>query len=331
MTDQAVKWGILGFARIAKLSVIPAIMKSANSELYALASTDADKRRECGELFQCPNLYSSYEELLDDPQLQAVYVPLPNSLHKEWAIQALRKGKHVLCEKPIALNAADCLEMMQAAEQNGVLLMEAFMYRYTDRIHKLKEILDSGEIGDVRYIHSTFRFLLDRPNTIKMRPELGGGSLYDVGSYPVNFLGMVMNELPESCAAECVVENGVDTMFSAVLKYRSGVIATIGSGFNAFGQMGSEIIGTKGRIEIPDTFLGTSGAITVVTSLGSRQIATAESDRYALEVADFADAILHKRRPLIGLDESYLNMQVIDMLLSSMKTGSGHLEVIKRS
>lgn len=318
MTSQ-VKWGILGYARIAKLSVIPAIMKSANSQFYALASGDPAKRKEAEELFSCPKTYSSYDELLDDPEVQAVYIPLPNSMHKEWAIKSMQKGKHVLCEKPIALNAAECREMIEAARDNAVLLMEAFMYRYTDRVRRIKEVLDSGEIGRLRYIQSTFRFPLNRSNTIKERAELGGGSLYDVGSYPVNFLGMITGQLPDSCVSQSVVENGVDTIFSAVLKYPDGVIATINSGFNAFNQMNSEIVGSKGRIDIPDTFLGTEGSLTVVTETGSRQIAIAESDRYALEVTDFADAILERRQPQLRLEESLRNMQVLDMLFASMR------------
>ncbi|WP_028552723.1 Gfo/Idh/MocA family protein [Paenibacillus sp. UNC451MF] len=315
---QTIKWGVLGYARIAKNSVIPAIIKSDNSTLYAVATGSQEKQQECRELFQCPHLYSQYDELLDDPEIQAVYVPLPNSLHKEWAIKAMEKGKHVLCEKPIALNASECEEMIRIAEKNGVLLMEAFMYRYTDRTKKVKAIVESGEIGEVRYIQSTFRFLLDRPNTIKVQPELGGGSLYDVGSYPVNFVGMIMNQVPESCVSECVKENGVDVMFSALLKYSNGAIASISCGFNAFNQMNSEIVGTKGRIEVPDTFLGTEGSIRVITTEGIRQVQTQESDRYTLEVSDFADAILNNRQPLIGLEETHRNMQVIDLLIKSM-------------
>ncbi|MEI7027776.1 Gfo/Idh/MocA family protein [Paenibacillus sp. y28] len=316
-----IKWGVLGYARIAKTSVLPAIAAAHNSELRAVASSDPEKRKECQALFGCPVVYSGYDELLEDAEVQAVYIPLPNSMHKEWALKAIRKGKHVLCEKPIALDAADALEMIQAAQENKVLLMEAFMYRYTDRIRQVKAVLDSGEIGEVRYIQSTFRFLLNRPNTIKVQPGLGGGSLYDVGVYPVNFVGMVMNgQLPESCVSESVMENGVDMMFSALLKYPGGVVASINSGFNAFAQMNSEIIGTKGRIEVPDTFQGSEGAITVVTEAGSRQVAVQESDRYTLEVADFADAIIAGRQPLFTLEETHRNMQVLDMLFASMKS-----------
>ncbi|HJV46648.1 MAG TPA: Gfo/Idh/MocA family oxidoreductase [Bacillota bacterium] len=316
--QKKVKWGIIGYARIAKNEVIPAILRTEDAQLYAIASEDLNKREECQKSYSGVKVYNQYEELLDDTEIDAVYLPLPNSLHKEWAIKAMKRGKHVLCEKPIALNAADCLEMIQVAQAEGIMLMEAFMYRYTDRIQKVCEILASKEIGSVKFIHSTFRFLLNRPNTIKVRSELGGGSLYDVGCYPVNFAGMITNEIPESCQSECVVENGVDIIFSAVLKYPSGIMASINCGFNAFNQMSSEIVGTKGRIEISDTFLGTKGIITIVTDEGSRQVVVDDSDRYALEVADFTNSILQKQRPYLSLDESYRNMQVMDMLFQSI-------------
>ena len=320
--NSKVKWGVLGYARIARTSVIPAINRTDNSEFYALASRDRSKLEECRSQFNCSKLYDTYEGLLDDPQVQAVYIPLPNSLHKEWAVKAMDRGKHVLCEKPLALTAAECEEMTAAAAKNRVLLMEAFMYRYTERIKKVREILAGGAIGPVRYINSTFRFFLDRPNTIKVQPKLGGGSLYDVGCYPVNFVGMVTGSLPISYSAEFTLEDGVDVIFSAVLRYADGVVATINSGFNAFPEMRSEVIGTKGRIEIPDTFLGDAGYINVITKDGTRQIPVAESDRYGLEVADFAAAVLEGRTPMLGLDESIRNIKLVEGLMELVRNKS---------
>lgn len=316
---RQIKWGVLGYARIAKMWVIPAILQSANSELYAVASSDPSKQKECKELFPCERVYSTYMELLEDPQIQAIYIPLPNSMHREWAIKAMQKGKHVLCEKPIALTASECLEMIQTAEEHNVLLMEAFMYRFTDRMQKVNEILDSGILGDVKYIQSTFRFLLNRPNTIKMKPQLGGGSLYDVGCYPINFVGMITKQIPESVVTKYIKQDSVDVMFSAVLKYADGVLATINCGFNAFDQMHSEIVGTKGRLEIPETFLGNPGAIQLVTETERRQIGVDESDRYALEITHFSESILQQRKPFLSLQESYQNMQVLDLLHETVK------------
>ncbi|MCX7711344.1 MAG: Gfo/Idh/MocA family oxidoreductase [Clostridia bacterium] len=313
--NKKVKWGVLGYARIAKEHVIPAIMKSANSEFYAVASRDEEKLKSCREQFGCEKTYKSYEELLDDPEVDAVYIPLPNGLHKEWTIKAAQKGKHILCEKPIALNTDECLEMIRACEDNKVKLMEAFMYRYTKRTQKVWEILESGMIGDIKYINSSFRFHLTRYPDVRLEPGLGGGSLYDVGCYPINFIGMVTGQTPSSMSAECVLNNGVDVIFSAVLKYDSGIIATINCGFNAFLRVFSEVVGTKGVMEIPDTFFDNAGIITVNTAEGKKEIEVEASERYVLEVEDFADAVLHDRKPLFSLDETVRNMKIIDSLL----------------
>lgn len=316
--SQTIRWGVLGFARIAKLNVLPAIERTEGSVLYAVASGDEAKRREIGESYPNARVYADYESLLRDPDIDAVYVPLPNSLHREWAIRAMQAGKHVLCEKPLALTAEEGLEMIRESKRCGVHLMEAFMYRYSDRIAQVRAVLHSGEIGDVRYIQSTFRFLLNRPGTIKMQPELGGGSLYDVGCYPLNFVGMVTGALPESCVVQHVDEGGVDVLLSAVLQYPGGIVASINCGFNAYNQMNSEIVGTRGRIDIPDTFAGTAGEIVVTTEAGARRIEAAESDRYALEVADFAEAVRTGRKPMVLLEETYRNMQALDVVRRAM-------------
>src|SRR5699024_2540334 len=302
--NKKIKWGILGFARIARLFTIPAILESSNSEFYAIASRSQYKLRQCKEKFGCEKAYLDYAKLLDDPEIDAVYIPLPNSLHKEWVVKAAEKGKHVLCEKPIALSAHEAIEMKEACEKHNVKLMEAFMYRYTDRTKKLQKILDSGVIGHVKYINSTFRFFLDRESTIKMKPELGGGSIYDVGCYPLNFVGMITNKKPLSVSAEYVYQDGVDTMFTGVLKYDSDIIAVINSGFDAFDRMYSEVIGTKGTIEIPDTFLDNAGSITIITDEGKEEVRVEESSRYLLEIEDFADSIINDRQPLLNIDDS---------------------------
>lgn len=314
--SNKVKWGVLGYAKIAKDAVIPAIVKASNAEFYAIASRSKDKLKECQEDFECPKAYASYDELLDDPEVQAVYIPLPNKLHKEWTIKAARKGKHILCEKPIALNTEECLEMIEECRKNNVKLMEAFMYRYTDRTKKVNELVNSGIIGDVKYINSSFRFFLSRENDVRLNKELGGGSLYDVGCYPINFAGMITGDSPVSMTAECVIENGVDVIFSAVLKYKSGIICTINSGFNAYERIYSEIVGTKGVIEVPDTFLDNAGFITVITEDGVKEVEVEKSERYVLEVEDFSDAVINDREPKFSLDETVRNMKIIDQLLN---------------
>ena len=310
-----VKWGILGYARIAQNSVIPAILKAANSELFAVASRDTAKLQECQTRFQCPKVFDDYNKLLEDPEIQAVYIPLPNNMHMEWTIKAARRGKHILCEKPLALNTGQCLEMIHECEINQVKLMEAFMYRYSHLTRKVMEVLQGGRLGELKYIYSSFRFLLEREEDYRWNPDQGGGSLLDVGCYPVNFAGMVTKAIPVSVTGEYVLQNGVDAIFSGVMKYENGLIATIHCGFNAYSRVYSEIVGTRGVLEIPETFFGNAGAITLTTNAGREEIPVPECDRYQLQVEDFAGAILENREPLFRLDETVRNMKVIDRLM----------------
>lgn len=316
---------MLGWARIAREHLIPAIQRTSNSEFFAIASRDESRLAECRGRFSAVRAYSSYQELLLDGEVDAVYIPLPNSLHCEWTIKAAESGKHVLCEKPIALNAAECREMISACAANGVTLMEAFMYRYTKRTRKVLEILDSGVLGEIRFISSSFRFLLANPASIKLKPELGGGSLFDVGCYPVNFIGMVVDQacegtsMPKSVSVELDRSGGVDVIFSALMKYPSGLIASVNCGFNAQKRVLSEIVGAKGALEVPDTFLDNAGALALTIGDERSQIPVEASDRYQLEIEDFANAILHQRAPAFSLNETQRNMEVLDRLFSASK------------
>lgn len=312
--SDVVNWGVLGYARIAKNSIIPAIARADNARVYGVASRHRDEL----PVGEWQKSYGDYAALLADDAIQAVYIPLPNSLHKEWVIRALEAGKHVLCEKPIGLTADEACEMQQVAKQHNRLLMEAFMYQYTDRVRVIKQVLESGELGELRHINVSFRFLLDRPGTIKMQPALGGGALYDVGCYPVNFIGMVTGRLPVSCKAVSETEQGVDTNLSALLQYDDGLIANIHCGFNAFGRNYAEIIGTKGMLVVDKPFLDDAGTLYLHTNEGVRELPVSESDRYQAEIRHFSSAILNEPSRLIPLDETVRNMQVLDMIRAAI-------------
>ena len=324
-----IRWGILGCARIARMQLIPAIQRCENARLQAIASRDPAKFADFRASFGDFTAHASYEALLDDSSVDAVYLPLPNALHCEWAIKAMRKGKHVLCEKPLALTAREAEQMAATARECGVLLMEAFMYRYTDRTRKIRSVLDSGVLGEIRSVNSTFRFFLDRENTIKEKPELGGGALYDVGCYPLNLIGMIAGAEPLSITVECSTAHGVDDNLSALLRYESGLIASLHCGFNACGRIHSEITGTRGILLAPDTFLNDAGNLQLYLNGKLELIEVDESDRYAEEVRDFSAAILEKRLPALGLDESLRNMRVLERLanqrpgVANRKTGNG--------
>jgi predicted dehydrogenase len=327
--ERKIRWGVLGYARIAREDVIPAIQCSSNSEFYGIASRTTEKLEECRARFKGVPTCCTYDELLKDPNVDAVYIPLPNSMHREWTIKAADRGKHVLCEKPMGLTAAESREMIAACERNGVLLMEAFMYRYSERTRKVLEVVRSGALGEIKFISSTFRFLLSNPASIKYQSELGGGCLYDVGCYPINFTGMILDEIaggkpcasaaPESIAMEFTEARGVDVLFSALLKYPSGVIASVNSGFNGQKRIHSEIVGEKGALEIPDTFMGNADSLVLTVGTERKEIAVAESDRYRLEVEDFAEAILGKRALLFSLRETVRNAELMDRLQAAMR------------
>jgi predicted dehydrogenase len=232
-----------------------------------------------------------------------------------------------LCEKPLALTAAEGRDMVAACAAHGVLLMEAFMYRYTDRIRQVREIVRSGALGEIKFVEATFRFLLANPASIKLKPELGGGALYDVGCYPVNFTGMIADELsggpgtarPEAVAATCVRRNGIDEIFSGLLRYPSGLVASLHCGFNAHRRVGAEIVGTAGLLAVPETFFDNPGALILTQGDSRREIPVAASDRYAREVEDFSEAILQRRAPQLGLEESLRNLEVLDRLFAASR------------
>lgn len=329
-SNRKIRWGVIGYAKIARESVIPAILRSSNSLFHALASRDAAKRTESQARFTLGHrVYDRYEALLEDPAIDAVYIPLPNSQHCEWTIRAAEHGKHVLCEKPLALNAAQCREMIAACAQHRVTLMEAFMYRYTDRTRQVIEVLRGGALGEVKFFEASFRFLLSNPASIKLKPELGGGALYDVGCYPVNLAGLVADlasnsapgtARPSSVAVECVRTGGIDEIFSALVRYPSGLVAALHAGFNAHTRVRAEIVGTKGMLEIPDPFLDQAGTLTLIAGTERHQIPVAQSDRYRGEIEDFADAILKQRAPLFPLTESVRNAAVLDALFAASRS-----------
>ncbi|MDP4183323.1 MAG: Gfo/Idh/MocA family oxidoreductase [Bacillota bacterium] len=315
MSISKVRWGILGYARIAKKSVIPAITASRNSILHAIATKDPEKLNECSQLYDNIKTYNDYESLLNDPDVQAVYIPLPNGLHKEWVIKAARKGKHVLCEKPISINSKDCIEMIEECNKNGVKLMEAFMYRYTTRTKKIIELIESNVIGQIKHIYSSFSFVLNRDNDYRWDISQGGGALLDIGCYPINLIGMILNSEPISMQAECVLKNGVDLRFNAVLKYENEVIADISCGFDGYLNQMSQISGTNGTILIPDTFSDNAGKIILRNDQSEEEIDIEPCQRYVLEIEDFASSILERGEPLIGLDETLRNIKIIEKLL----------------
>ncbi len=321
--NKQIKWGVLGYAGIAKSRVIPAMLCAEHAIPYAVASRSDVKLQEAVERFGFSKTYHTYEALLKDPDIDAVYIPLPNALHREWTIKAARAGKHILCEKPLALKEEDALEMIQACKENGVKLMEAFMYRFSSRSRKIRELLDTGIIGEIRHINSSHRFLLEDKNNVRVNAELGGGSLRDVGCYPVNMVGMLLNDYPRHICALKTVFQGVDFTLSAVLKYKNGIMASIHSGFDSRSAQITEIDGTKGCIIVRDSFTDQDDKdtpIQVVLKDGSEtEYLLPPCRQYEAEVEELSRAILEDREPELKLEETLRNIRLIEELLEKAK------------
>lgn len=308
---------------------MPAIGRAKGAELVAVASRDHGKLGEIREKFSVDRLHLGYEALLADPEVDAVYIPLPNSLHCEWTIKAAEAGKHVLCEKPIALTAAEARKMVAACAANRVKLMEAFMYRYTERTRLVVETVRSGALGEIRGVEAAHKFTLNRPDSIKLQETLGGGSLYDVGCYPLNFGAMIADLAakaapgsvrPVSVCGQAIVSRGIDVQFSGVVRYATGLLSTIHSGFNSHRRMGAEIVGTEGTLAVPDTFIDVPGKLVLTRGDERREITVPESDRYRSEIEDFSKAIAESTDPLFGLAETIRNAEVMDKLLATISS-----------
>ncbi|MCA0972144.1 Gfo/Idh/MocA family oxidoreductase [Halobacillus litoralis] len=290
------KWGILGAANIAKKALIPAMKRTDGAEVVAVASLSG-KEEALAEQFQIPNTYDSYEALLEDSEVEAVYIPLPNHLHKEWTIKAAQAGKHVLCEKPAALNRQDAEEMIQACEEHGVYFLEAFMYQFHPQHDKVKQLVNDGAVGEVAMIRASFSFFFDRSSyNIRLDQEKGGGSLWDVGCYGVHSALNIMNEnvMDVQVTKRIDPEHGVDTTAAAALLLENGVVVQVDSSFDAVMRNEYEVVGSEGVLKVHDAYRPDKedhiGKITVQNDQGEKTY-TEEGDQYSLQVKTFMEAV----------------------------------------
>ena len=227
---MSVKWGVLGTANIARGCTIPGMKMAENCELYAIAGRNEAKVQSYKDEFGFEKAYVGYDKLLEDPDVQAVYIPLPNNLHKEWVIKALKAGKHVLCEKPLALNAEDAKEMFAVAKENNVILMEAYAYLHSPYIQSLKDDIKSGVIGDVEFVDTAF-FTQYYVEDIRMYKELGGGAIYDLGCYCTTMILSLVDSAPDFVMAKAEFnDKGADVLSSVILKFENGARAVFNVG-----------------------------------------------------------------------------------------------------
>ena len=325
-----VKWGILGVANIAVKKVIPAMQQSQWSEITAIASRDLAKAQSAAQQLGIPRAYGSYDELLEDPDVEAIYNPLPNNLHIEWTIRAAQAGKHVLVEKPISMTVAEALPLLKVHNETGVKIEEAFMVRSNPQWLKTLELIKEGRIGEVRSVAGYFSYNNQDPNNIRNIRETGGGGLMDIGCYMIFFARLIFNAEPIRVVSliDEHPETQTDILTSALLEFPSGH-ATFTCSTRVTPYQRVQIIGTKGRIEVqipvnapPDLplkiFLDDGSDLTG----GSIQTIEFEPvDQYTVQGDLFSQAIRENKEPMLSLESSIKNMAVIEAVFESAKSG----------
>lgn len=318
MSKSIVNWGVIGCAGIAESSVIPGILSANNAKLYALSSRGGGEKLESfKEKFNPVKTYTSYEEMLDDPEIDAIYIPLPNGLHCEWTIKAAEKKKHILCEKPLGVSAQEVLKMKEAADKNQVFLMEAFAYRHSPLTKKVKSLVEEGAIGNLKFIESHFSYFMNREKDVRLDDALFGGATYDVGCYNLNIIRHIAGGEPTKIYATGEIgETNVDVSSCIVMDFEGGLKAVSYCAFNSAKRSEYTIVGDTGVIHVPVQF-NTKGdiKILVTTQSGVEEIMVNCPHNYMLEVEQLGRCILEGEKPLITFEDSYNNAKVIDEAL----------------
>ena len=319
---RKIKWGVLGTADIARGQTIPGMQLAENCELYAIAGRSMEKAEQFRREFGFRKAYEGYEALLRDPEVEAVYVPLPNSLHAEWSIRAMEAGKHVLCEKPLAPTEAEAARMFRAARENHVFLMEAFAYLHNPAVDAIKAELDAGVIGEIRYIDSAF-IAGKRPDTdIRLRKETYGGALYDLGCYPVSMILWMTGAEPDTVkGATRFSDKGVDLETSAILHFDGGI--TAGADCGMIPEIGRldrfHVLGTRGEIHSPVYFNQPGEIAYGIVRDGKTETKTVfAKNNYQLEVEQLGRCIADKEKPRVAEEFSLRCARTIDRILEEI-------------
>jgi len=327
-----VRWGILSVSGHYALRVHQPLSRMSEARIAAIASRGPQKAAEAAARFGIPKSYGSYAELVADPEVEAVYIPLPNNLHAEWAIAALKAGKHVLCEKPIAMDANQAKAVAAVAKDKGLLLMEAFMYRFHPQWLRAREIVASGELGRLRAIQCWFSYNNADPANIRNRPETGGGALYDIGCYAISSARFLASASPGSPAepvrglfvAERDPDFGTDTLGTGLLDFGPYLRSSFHIATKAFPVQRVEALGERGSLAaiLPfNAYADVPMALEVTTGLGTRRIEAGPADQYELMFRAFSNAIRAKAPAPTPIEDGIANMAAIDALFRSEKSG----------
>jgi predicted dehydrogenase len=313
--------------------VIPAIQGSRNGELVAVASREPERARTFARENGIARSYGSYEALLEAEDIEAVYIPLPNSLHREWTVRAAEAGKHVLCEKPLGLTALECDEMHRAAEKAGVHLMEAFMYRFHPRTELVQKLIGDGVIGQLRGIQASFTFRLRRTDDIRLDAALGGGSLMDVGCYCVNLARTLAGAEP--CEVQAFADwtvTGVDERMVGTMRFESGLMAQFDCALTLERRESYQAIGPEGHLRVEPAFLPGTADATIEEQHGRAGTTLHNvpgADEYQLMVEHFADCVLEGTRVRYPPTEAAANLRVIEALYRSARNDGRPEPVVK--
>jgi predicted dehydrogenase len=321
-TAARLRWGVLGVAKINE-RVLPAFTKTTHAELVAIASRSPERAKRAAAAAGIPVAHGSYDALLDDPAIDAVYNPLPNTLHAEWTMKAAERGKHVLCEKPLAPTAAEAQKVVDFCRAKGVRLMDGFMWPHHPRTARLRDLLDSQKLGEIRRVTGTFTFPLRPfdPANIRFKAELGGGSLLDVGCYPVYGIRWAFGAEPFRVYASAAYQHGVDLEMSGILWFADGRVGAFDSGFTLPLRGWLEIAGTDGVVTVPDMWLPSRRAAYTLQHKDrpAEEFAVDGEDQVVHMIDNFSRAALAVHAAIPPPEEAVRTLRVLDALAKSAR------------
>lgn len=322
MSNKILNWGLLSTARINRALITP-LRASKRNHLLAVGSRSQASADVYAREWKIPRAHGSYEALLADPEVDVIYNSLPNHLHAKWTIKAVEAGKHVLCEKPLALSVEEVEAMKATAQKHGRLVAEAFMYRHHPQTLKVQELVKSGSLGTLKLIRGSFSFVLTREGDVRLNPGWGGGSIRDVGCYPISYTRTVVGAAPlEVFGWQVTGQTGIDETFVGQMRFENDILAQIDSSFVIPFHAFMEIIGSEGTLNIPSPFKpGAEEKIYLTRGDKVETIKIKGQELYSGEVEDMADAILLGKDPRVALDDSRANVAVICALLESARLG----------
>jgi len=316
-----VKWGILSTAHINR-AVIPGAHASDKVDLIAVASRDQRRAEEYAREWEIERAYGSYDALLEDAEVEAVYISLPNTLHCEWSIRAVEAGKHVLCEKPMSRHPGEVEAAFDAAEQAQRILMEAFMYRHHPQTKRLRQLVDEGAIGDVRLVRSCFSYSLYDADNIRLRTDVEGGSLMDVGCYCVSGSRLLAGEPEQLYGQQFVGLSGTDWVFAGAMRFPGDVFAQFDCGTALPERDELEAVGSDGSLFLDDPWHGNKPLIELRRDGGTERIEVEPADSYRLELENLSDAVRGTAQPLLGREDAVSQARALDALYRSAASGT---------